>query len=126
MGNKLRLFFRALFGSRLVEHLEVEMLRLRSDMEQRLQDKDRTIADLRTEKAELLGKIIIYEQTLLPRSSRAGADLINSITPRKPNFGLSFAEPRMVSAWEQVQLDHEKELAEQADREAEAAKAKGA
>jgi hypothetical protein len=118
MENKIRLFLRGLFGSRLVERLEEDLLRLRSDMEQRLQDKDVIIATLRAEKAELSGKIVVYENTLLPRSSRAGADLVNSVKPRKPNFGLDFSVPTTLTKWEQVQKEHEEKMAAEADEEA--------
>lgn len=125
MANRIRIFLRELLGSRLVERLEEDLLRQRQDFEARLQDKDQVIADLRTEKATLLGKIIMYERTLLPLSSRAGSDIVNASKPQRPNFGLDFSAPRPVSRWEQVQADHEKALAEESDQDTQAA-AKGA
>lgn len=125
MANRIRMFLRELLGSRLVERLEEDLLRQRQDFEARLQDKDQVVADLRTEKATLLGKIIMYERTLLPLASRAGSDIVNAGKPHRPNFGLDFSAPRAVSRWEQVQADHEKTLAAESDQETQAA-AKGA
>lgn len=89
MGSVIRKFFRELFGSRLVETLELELLRLREDFERRLQDKDQVIADLRAEKALMLGRMSIYENTIMPLASRAGAQVVaaaNPAVPKKPNF----------------------------------------
>lgn len=122
MGKKIREFLRDLFGSRLVFRLEEDLLRLRIDFEERLQDKDRVIEILREEKAALLGKVTVYEMTLLPRSSRAGADLVAAQKPTKPNFGIDFSSPPPVSRWEQVQIDHEERLRKEEEEEQKQAK----
>ena len=89
MGSAIRKFFRELFGSRLIESLNIQLLQLRQDYEQRLQDKDQIIADLRAEKALMLGRMTIYENTIMPLASRAGAQVVaavNPAVPKKPNF----------------------------------------
>jgi len=92
MGSKIRKFFRELFGSRLVESQELQLLQLRQDYEHRLLDKDQVIADLRAEKALMLGRMSIYENTIMPLASRAGAQVVaatNPTTPKKPNFAIA-------------------------------------
>lgn len=125
LGSRIRSFFRELFGSRVAERLEEALLRQRSDFEARLQDKDLIIADLRAEKAQMLGKLVLYERSLLPLTSKAGADVVNGMKPTKPNFGIDFSVPRPMTRWEQVQAEHEKELAAQEAEEAKQ-KAQGA
>lgn len=133
-GKELRQWFRGLFGSRLVEtlennfnlilaekevsfnHLTEEMARMRSDYESRLQDKDNQISELRQEKAMFMGKIHLYETTLMPLSSRAGADIVAAGKPRKPNFP-DFNAPPVKSKWQQVVETHEEELAQEAKLE---------
>src|ERR1700690_3252884 len=121
LGARIRLFLRELLGSRLVSHLEVELLRLRNDMDERLFDKDRIITELRSEKAEMQSKLTSYELTLMPQSSKVGADYIrNQVKPAKPNFGMDFSSPPPISRWQAVVDAHEAELAaeEKAEREA--------
>ena len=117
MGSKIRQFLRDLFGSRLVERLEEDLLRTRSDFESRLLDKDQIIADLRSERAVLLGKINVYEMTLMPRASRAGADLVAAVNPKKPNFGIDFSSPPTMTRWQKVVAEHEAQLAKEAEEE---------
>jgi len=124
LGKRIRQFFRDLFGSRVSEHLELELLRLRQDYEARLQDKDVMIASLREEKALLMSKITVYEMTIMPHASRTGAEVVAYQKPTKPNF--SFVDlPAPKSRWQQVQEDHEKEMARQEAEEKAAAAAKG-
>jgi len=109
-GAIIRQFLQELFGSRLTAHLEEEMLRLRNDYETRLHDKDIIIASLREEKAMLSSKINVYEMTIMPHASRAGADVIAYQKPKKPNF--DFLDMGTVkSRWEQYQEDYYKEEA---------------
>lgn len=125
LGKRIRQFFRDLLGSRVSEHLEVELLRLRQDFEARLNDKDVMIASLREEKALLMSKVTTYEMTIMPYSSRAGAEVVAYQKPLKPNF--NFTElPPVKSRWQQVQEEHEKELARQeAEEKLAATAAKG-
>jgi hypothetical protein len=123
LGKRIRYFFRDIFGSRVLEHLENEKMQLREDFEKRLQDKDNVIASLREEKALLMSKVAMYEITLLPHASRAGAEVVAYQKPLKPAF--SFVDmPVPKSRWQQVQEDHEKQLeAEAAEEKAKAATA---
>lgn len=111
-GAAIRLFFRELFGSRLLATLEVDLLRLRQDYDERLQDKERIISTLREEKAFLTGKIAIYESTLMPLSSRAGAEVVKAARPVKPTFpDFDFNSiPPITTRWNAVQAEHEKEI----------------
>jgi hypothetical protein len=122
LGKRIRLFFRDLFGSRVSEHLELELITLRQDYDHRLQDKDLTIATLREEKNLLMSKVTMYEMTIMPRSSRIGAEVVAYQKPTKPNF--SFVDvPPPKSKWEMVQEEHEKQIQKEIQEEALAAKA---
>lgn len=131
MGSEIREFFRELFGSRVIQILELQTLQLRQDFEQRLQDKDQVIAELRAERAIMQGRMVIYENTIMPLASRAGAQVVASSTPTilKPNFPASasaFAAQLPKSRWEIAQEEHyrrqDEEEAEKAQREAEQTK----
>jgi len=116
LAKRIREFFRDLLGSRITEHLEVELLRLRTDFEQRLQDKDQTIASLREEKSLLMSKITTYEMTIMPYASRAGAEVVAYQKPKKPAF--SFVDvPAPKSRWQQVQDNWEEQLSKDAEEE---------
>ena len=116
LAKRFRQFFRDLLGSRITEHLEVELLRLRSDFEQRLQEKDNTIASLREEKSLLMSKITTYEMTIMPYASRAGAEVVAYQKPKKPAF--SFIDvPAPKSRWQQVQDNWEEQLSKEAEEE---------
>lgn len=107
----VRNFFSELLQSKFTKQLEQDLLRLREDFTARLQEKDQIIAELRTEKAALYNKTTLYEMTLLPHASRAGADVVNHQRPTKPNFGAAFEAPPTMSRWQQVQKDHEAKVA---------------
>jgi hypothetical protein len=115
-GARIRQFLRELFGSRLIAQLELDLLRLRQDFDERLQDKDRTIAALREDIQRLQSKVVLYENTIMPHSSRMGAEVAAYVKPVKPTFSFNDIGPTK-SKWEQVQADHEaqmrKELAEE-------------
>jgi hypothetical protein len=116
LGKRIRGFFRGLLGSRVTEHMEIELLRLRSDFEQRLQDKDQTIASLREEKALLTSKITMYELTIMPHASRVGAEVVAYQKPTKPSF--SFMDiPAPKSRWQQVQDDHDAQMAKEIEED---------
>jgi|SRR5271154_4080756 len=122
-GFTIRQFFRELFGSRLTERLEEDLLRLRSDMEQRIQDKDNLIADLRGDRAVLLAKIATYEMTIMPHASRMGSEIVAYQKPTKPNFApVDIPQPK--TRWEMVQEEHNKKIEKEIADEA-AAAAKG-
>ena len=122
MGSEIRKFFRELFGSRLIESLQEQLLQLRQDYDHRLLDKDQIIAELRVERAIMQGRMSIYENTIMPIASRAGAQIVaatNPTTPKKPNFDVSELMSQMPkSRWE---LEQEKFYAER-EKEDKAAK----
>jgi len=126
-GRDIRQFLVELFGSRLVARLEEDLLRLRTDYEARMRYQDDIIANLREEKAMYLAKITLYESTLLPLSSRAGAEVVKTARPTKPTFpNFDFSDmPPVKTRWQVAQEEHEKEIEAEiaAEREAEKAKA---
>jgi hypothetical protein len=122
-GARIRQFFKELFGSRYVEHLENEIAILRQDHDRTLQDRDHLIAALREEKAMLNSKIVIYENTVMSHSSRMGAEVIAYQKPKPPSPKFNFTSiPPTKSRWQVVQEEHE----EQMRRELEAEKEKPA
>lgn len=122
LGARIRQFFRELFGSRLVARLEEDLLRLRQDFESRTQEHQSVVASLREEKSLLMSKVAMYEITLLPHASRAGAEVVAYQKPIKPAF--SFVDmPAPKSKWQQVQEDYEKQLEKELAEEAKAATA---
>lgn len=146
-GKDIRKFFRDLFGSRVVEtlyvqieamkndhalrladkdvhmaRLEEDLLRLRSDFEARLRDRDDVIVDLRATVAALQGKVFLYETTIMPLSSRAGADIVAAGKPKRPSFAADFSVPPVKTRWQVVQEEHEAQM--EKERKAEEAKAK--
>lgn len=66
VGLEIRKFFRDLFGSRLNAHLEEELLRVRQDCEERIQEYVQQCAALRQEISQQAAKIEKYEMVLLP------------------------------------------------------------
>lgn len=120
MASKIRKFFRDLFGSRLVERLEIDLAMLREDYERRLQDKDLVIANLREEKQQLISKVAIYELTILPRASVQGAEVVAYQKPTKPTFSAKdfYNSPPVMSRWQQEVAKHEEQmrLEEEAER----------
>lgn len=120
-GKRIRQFLRDLFGSRIAEHLDLQIVQLRQDFELRLQEKDRLIASLYEERQLLSSKVAMYELTIMPHASRVGAEVVAYQKPTKPKFSM-VDMPAPQSRWQKVQAEHEKQLAEEA--KAEAVKAK--
>lgn len=117
-GSGIRQFFRGLFGSRLVERLEEDLMRLRADFESRLQDKEIMIATLREEKQQLMSKVALYEMAIMPRSSIQGAEVVQYSKPTKPNFSKEmFQSPPAISSWQKVQLEHEAQMQREIEEE---------
>ena len=107
-GALIRQFFRELFGSRLVERLEEDLMRLRQDFEDRTQEHKIIVASLREEKQMLLSKIATYEAVIMPHTSRVGAEAVAYQAPKKPAF--NFVDmPREKTRWEQYQDEYYKE-----------------
>ena len=118
-GATIRHFFRELFGSRYLQHLEEEILRLRNDQDRVLHDRDVVIATLREEKQQLNSKIIVYENTVLAHSSRMGAEVVAYQKPKPPSPKFDFASiPPTKSRWQLIQDQHEAQLAKELAEEA--------
>ncbi len=127
LGARIRQFLRELFGSRLAERLELDLLNLRSDMERQLQSYEVLVATLREEKQQLMSKVATYELVILPHSSRVGAEVVAYQKPKKPS-AFSFVDmPREMTRWERVQADHDAQMAKEVAEEVaeEAANNKG-
>lgn len=116
LGKCIRQFFRDLFGSRVLVHLELEKIQLREDYEKRLQDKDVVIASLREEKALLMSKITVYEMAIMPHASRTGAEVVAYQKPTKPSFNFIDIPPEK-SRWQVVQERHNEQMAAELDEE---------
>ena len=120
-GSNIRQFFRDLFGSRLVQRLEEDLIRLRTDFEARLNDKDIQLALLREEKQQLQAKVALYELTIMPRSSVQGAEVVGYSKPTKPNFSREmFQSPPAISSWQKVQMEHEAQMKKEIEEEKQA------
>ena len=127
-GARIRQFFQELFGSRLTAHLEEEIMCLRQDHDRALLDRDTLISALREEKQLLQSKITAYEFAVLPRTSRAGAEVIAYQKPVSPKPDFKTVDlPPTRSRWQSFQDNYyaqqETEIAaEKAVIDAEAAK----
>ena len=121
-GARIRQFLRELFGSRLIAQLELDLLRLRTNMDQRLQDKDRTIATLSEDIQRQQSKIAVYEATIMPHSSRMGAEVASYVKPVKPTFSFNDIGPTK-SKWEMVQEQHNEQMRKEIEEEKAAAAA---
>ena len=117
IGKELRKLLRDLFGSRLSEHMEVELLRLRQDFDARIQDYKSVIADLRAEKALLQAKVGMYELNI---NQRVGIDPTRK-RPEKPSFA-NFNSPPAMSSWQKEVAEHDAQIEKELAAEAAAAK----
>jgi len=110
----LREAFRKLFGSSLIERLNTDLAYLRSDFEKRLQERDQTIAELRSEKAQLNAMVMVYQASI---NQRVGIDPTRKRV-EKPSFA-SFTSPPVTTAWQrEVQENDERIAKEIAEEEA--------
>lgn len=118
LAENIRTFWDDLFYSALVRRLETDLLAARSDIQQMKQDKDQTIAELRSEKALLTAKVSMYE---LEINRRVGIDPTRK-RAEKPSFA-NFSSPPVMTSWQKEVAEHDAamELERQADA-AEAAK----
>lgn len=115
IATMVREFMHELFGSRMTNHLEEELMRSRADCETRLDDKERTIADLREQVSQLTSKVDRYELVLLPMASPLGGFFAPK--KREPTFQ-GITEPKAKS-WPEIQIEWDLEQ----EREAAAEKA---
>jgi hypothetical protein len=107
--------------SKLIERLETDLLMARSDIQQMKQDKDQTIAELRTEKAQLFAKCSVYELNI---NRRVGIDPVAK-APQMPNFK-DFSSPPPMTRWQQeVRANDERNARELAEESAAKQTAKG-
>jgi outer membrane protein TolC len=117
LAHKVREFFRDLFGSKLIQRLEMDLLMARSDLQQLRQDKDEVIAELRSEKAQLMATVALYQVSI---NQRVGIDPTRK-RPEKPSFA-NFNSPPAMSSWQKEVAEHDaqisKELAEEAAKAA--------
>ena len=123
VAAKVRGFWDDLFYSALVDRLETDLLLARSDAQQIRQDKEAVIADLRAEKVLLQAKVGMYELNI---NQRVGIDPTRK-RAEKPSFA-SFTSPKVKTAWQAEQEEHDariaKELMEEAAEAAAATAAK--
>ena len=113
VGEKIRRFFRQVFGSRLTDHLEDEIFRVRQDCEQRLNDRDVRISELKQENQELKAKIDVLETIVLPlttggllnRKKRSETPTFEPVTEPDPN------------SWAAIQAEHYRKEQEEAEKE---------
>ena len=108
-SSRIRQHFDDLFRDNLVEQLRTDVLYARADTERVRQDKDQVIADLRSEKAQLLARIAMYD-------AKAGLRPVNE-TPKKPSFGVDFQIPLPKSSWQILQEQREAEIAKELEEE---------
>jgi outer membrane protein TolC len=117
IASAIRTFWDDLFYSALVDRLETDLLMARSDLQQLRQDKDQTIAELRSEKAQLTAAVALYQVNI---NARVGIDPTRKM-PEKPSFA-SFVSPQVKTSW-QVQVEkHEEQIAKELEEEEAAAK----
>jgi hypothetical protein len=116
LGARIRQFLRELLGSRLTSRLELDLILLRQDFEARAQEHQVIVAGLREEKQMLLSKVAMYEATLLPYASRAGAEVVAYQKPKKPAF--EFMDiPAPKSRWQVVQDEHDAQMAKEIEED---------
>src|ERR1700676_5370700 len=94
IAETIREALRKLLGSRLIEVMQTEILRLQMENQQLRQDKDAVIAELRAEKAMLNAKCGLYEINI---NQRVGIDPTRK-RAEKPSFA-SFTSPPVMTSW---------------------------
>jgi hypothetical protein len=109
----IRGFWDDLFYSALVDRLEKDLLLLREDMQRVRQDKDATIAELRSEKSFLQTKITMYELNI---NRRVGIDP-SAKKPERPSFA-AFQAPPMKTSWQAEVEAHDAEIQRELEQEA--------
>lgn len=94
VAESIRVFFRELFGSRMLEHVLQENATISAAYEVRINDLKQHLVDLKIEKQILQAKVAQLEQVVLPYASRAGADLTRLATPNepRPQFSGTFSD----------------------------------
>lgn len=113
IAEKIRSFFRQLFGSRLVATLELRVLEVQQECERRVADKDDVIADLRSQLASLRAKLETYETIIIPVVSPVG-NLFKPKPDPQTFEKLSGPEP---GTWQWVQAEWDRKQREEAAAE---------
>jgi hypothetical protein len=90
----------------------------RSDLQQMRQDKDQTIAELRSEKAQLTATVALYQMNI---NQRVGIDPTRK-RAEKPSFA-SFESPKVKTSWQAEQEAHDAQIEKELEEEAAAAAA---
>jgi len=116
-GKSIRQFIRDLFGSRLAEVMQTEILRLQMENQLLRQEKDQIIAELRSEKAQLNATVAMYQINI---NRRVGIDP-TAKKPEKPSFA-SFQSPPVKTSWQAEVEAHDVQIARELAEEEEAKK----
>jgi len=115
IAQTIRQFFRDLFGSRLVDTLELRILEIQQETERRIGDKDRMIDMLQSDLANLRVKMESYETIILPIVSPVGNLFKPKPEPRTLER-LSGPEP---GTWAFTQMKWNEQMAAEAEAEKE-------
>jgi len=110
---KVRMFFRELFGSRLVNTLELRIMEIQEESSRRINDKDRVIEMLQNDLTQLRIKMETYETVILPIVSPVG-NLFKPKPDPKTLERLSGPEP---GSWAFVQAEWDRKMAAEAEAE---------
>jgi hypothetical protein len=112
-AQRIRAFFKDLFGSRLISRLEQDLLDVRSDFEHRLNDKDDVIANLRSELQAARLKIETLETVIIPVVSPVG----NLFKPKPDTRTFEKLSGPEEGSWAWVQAEWAKKQKEEAEQE---------
>lgn len=107
IAEQIRQFFRDLFGSRLIQRLEYDLLETRNDYERRLAEKNELIDALRAEIMSVRAKMELWEQVIIPVASPVG----KLFSPKREQTFEAITGPEPGS-WAWVQAEHARKEAE--------------
>jgi hypothetical protein len=113
LSEKIRLTFRDIFGSRIVNTLEIVNIQMREDFERRLNDKDDVIANLRADLQAARLKIEVLETVVIPVVSPVG----NLFKPKPDTRTFEKLSGPEEGSWAWVQAEWAKKQAEEAQQE---------
>ena len=113
IAQRVRQFFRDLFGSRLIQRLELDLLELREDYDHRLTEKQEVIDALRVDLAQARAKLELWETVIIPVAS----PVANLLHPKPKQTFETVAGPEPGS-WAAIQEKWYRQQAEEAAAEA--------
>jgi hypothetical protein len=113
LSEKIRLTFRDIFGSRIVNTLEIVNVQMREDFERRLNDKDDVIANLRADLQAARLKIEVLETVVIPVVSPVG----NLFKPKPDTRTFEKLSGPEEGSWAWVQAEWAKKQKEEAEEE---------